>query len=75
MAEVTDNMHGHEHEIRYNQELENANTFILGQEMNISAFLTVTYCANFHSHYQQDCPKCQASQLCFAGDFSAFKWK
>jgi hypothetical protein len=59
MAEVIDIIHGHE--IGYYKELENTNTFILGQEMNSLAFLVVTYCANFHPHYQQDCPKCQAS--------------
>jgi hypothetical protein len=75
LAEVTNNIHGHEHEIEYYKKLENTNIFILGQEMNISVFLVVTYCANFHPHYQQGCPKCQASQLCFAADFTAFNLK
>jgi hypothetical protein len=42
MAEITDNFHGHEHEIGYYKEPENTNTSILGKEMNISAFLVVT---------------------------------
>jgi hypothetical protein len=51
MVEVIDNIHGHEHEIRYYKELENTNKFILGKEMNISAFFVVTCCANFYPHY------------------------
>jgi hypothetical protein len=56
MAGVMNNFHRREHEIRYYKELENTNTFILDKEMNISAFLVVTYCANFYPHYRQDCP-------------------